>query len=107
MNEDSRMDREISNVLRALGLTPELTKASGQARGDGDVIAGPFMVENKYRSTEGFSVSKKDFDKAKKQAAKQGLDLIFCRQNVHGETIVCMDVDTWRRWMSEAMDGKD
>lgn len=94
LTEADELDEYVYGIFEELGLKPKLTRASGQVRGDGDVTAPPFMAENKYRSTEGFGLSRKDFLKARNQARKQSLRELFFRRNVHKETVVSMHVET-------------
>ena len=107
MREDERMDEDVAEILRRAGLEPELTKASGQVRGDGDLHAGPFMAENKYKSTEGFGISKKDWDKAKNQANAQLRTPVFFTKNIHGEILVTMAANDWASWIRCANEGME
>ncbi len=103
MTEDEKMDQEVARILRRAGQTPTLTKASGQVRGDGDLHTEYFMAENKYKTTEGFGISKRDWDKAKKQASKLLKTPVFFTKNMHGEILVTMSQESWTEWISLAL----
>ena len=97
------LEEDSAQALKDIGFEPEMTRASGQVHGNGDVLAGPFMSECKFKSTEGFGLSKKDFDKAMNQSLQQGRELVFFQRNKFGQTIVSMDLNTWVRWMRLAV----
>ena len=99
MTDGDKLENDAANYMEQAGFEVELTRASGQVRGDGDVISREFMAECKYKSTEGFDISKKDFDKAISQGKKQNREVLFFSRNKHGKTIVSMDIESWIRWI--------
>jgi hypothetical protein len=104
MTPGEQLEEDAANAFADIGLEPTLTKASGQCHGNGDVLGGQFlMAECKYKATEGFSVSKKDYDKAMQQASQQRRDMVFFARNTHGQTLVSMSLQDWVRWMSPAI----
>lgn len=104
MTADKQLEEDAAQAFEDIGLSASLTKASGQCHANGDVLGGCFLMgECKYRSTNGFSIGKKDYDKALQQAAHQGRDMVFFSRNEHGQTIVSMSLQDWVKWMATAV----
>lgn len=107
MPDSKELESDVANLLSEIGLNGKLTKASGSVRRDGDVHGSDIiMAECKYKSTEGFSISRKDFLKAIVQARRLGMCPVFITRNMHGETVVSMSLDDWKRWMRKALEGE-
>lgn len=105
MDPSKRLEEDAVETFNEIGLKGKPTKASGQVRGDGDATGSDlFTAECKYKSTEGFSVSRKDFNKACEQAHTHGRQPVFFVRNKHGETIVCMRLEDWKHHMQKALE---
>lgn len=100
---DKKLEEDAIKAFREIGLDGKLTKASGQVRGDGDALGGSlFTAECKYKSTEGFSITRKDFNKACAQAKTHNRQPIFFTRNIHNETVVTMRLQDWIEHMKQA-----
>jgi len=98
MKKDTRQTAEdmrlrVARLMRQFGIKSRDTKASGQVHGDGDALLEGFMIEEKHKSTKGWSISQSELHKAQEQAERMCRRLLFITENNSHEMLVCMPIN--------------
>lgn len=98
MSRDTRQTAEdmrlrVARLMHQAGIRSRDTKASGQVHGDGDALLDGFMIEEKHKSTKGWSISQPELHKAQEQAERMCRRLLFITENNDQEMLVCMPIN--------------
>ena len=92
-----QLQEDVRIVLEEIDGRSKISRGSGAVKGNGDVTSGNYMAECKLRSTDGFTINNKTFNKIEEEAKLLGKIPLLVTRNKKKETLVTMSLETFKR----------
>lgn len=92
-----QLQEDVRIVLESVDGRSKISRGSGAVKGNGDVTSGNYMAECKLRSTDGFTINNKTFNKIEEEASLLGKIPLLVTRNRSKETLVTMSLETFKR----------
>ena len=89
--KDRELEAYVTRVLSTVYPDARQTNNSGAVSANGDVLAGPWLIECKGTSRQSIHLSHEHIAKSEKQAWRQRREWLMVHSNVCGDTLVTMD----------------
>lgn len=92
-----QLQEDVRIVLESVDGRSKISRGSGAVKGNGDVTSSNYMAECKLRSTDGFTINNKTFNKIEEEARLLGKIPLLVTRNKKKETLVTMSLETFER----------
>lgn len=89
--KDRDLEAYVVRVLSVVYPDARLTNSSGAVSANGDVLAGPWLIDAKGTDGTGFHVTQRDFTKSRHEAWHHRREVLFVR-STDKETVAVLDL---------------
>lgn len=91
--KDRDLEAHVVRLLSAVYLDARQTNNSGAVSANGDVLAGPWLVDAKGSDKSGFNVTAHDLRKTRTEAWRHRREPLFVRSNGEHAVLACLGLD--------------